>query len=65
MIKSAIFKRYVNEITHKEKAPTGVTLGEKQRFYQCKMSGCNHHVKGKTFGTARWFKHLVCNCDSQ
>ena len=47
LIKSAILKSYVNEITDQEEVPAGVTLGENQRVYQCKMAGCNHHVKGK------------------
>ena len=65
MIKSAILKSYVNEITDQEEVPAGVTLGENQRVYQCKVAGCNHHVKGEKFGTTRWFKHLVCDCASQ
>ena len=28
------------------------------------MVGCMHQVQGKTFGASRWFKHLVCECQS-
>ena len=65
MIKSDTLKSHVKEITDQEEAPASVTLGENQRVYQCKMVDCDHHVKGKTFGITRWFKHLVCNCASQ
>ena len=55
----------MNEIRDQEDVPEDVTLGENQIVYEYKMTGCNYHAKEKSFGTANWYKHLVCDCTSQ
>ena len=62
--RSGLLASYVKEIVEPEELPEGVTLAEGQKLFKCGMARCMHQVQGKTFGASRWFKHLVCECQS-
>ena len=63
--RSGLLASYVKEIDEPEELPEGVILAEGRKLFKCGMAGCMHQVQGKMFGASRWFKHLVCECQSE
>ena len=62
--RSGLIGKYVRDVTEPDDLPDGVTLTDGTYFFKCAMEGCKTHAKGKVFQASRWYRHLVCDCNS-
>ena len=60
---SRLLEIFLEEVDEDD-VPAEIKLLSGQKLWKCAMEGCIITIQSKQMQASRWYKHLVCKCNS-